>query len=101
MHGLIYLYLTGRSQRIVLDGSSSSLLPVISGMPQGSVLGPLLFLIYNTTLNDDSDVTLDADDLSLFRPICSPEDYDRSQEEISRLAAWVTTNLLTFNNCCY
>ena len=95
-------YLTGRSQRVVLNGSSSSLLPVISGVPQGSVLGPLLFLIYidgcaNTPLNSDSDVTLYADDLSLFRPIRSPEDYDRLQEDINNLATWVTASLLTFN----
>ena len=95
-------YLTGRTQRVVLNGSSSSLLPVTSGVPQGSVLGPLLFLIYingcaNTTLNDGSDVTLYADDLSLFRAIQSPEDYDKLQEDINELAAWVTTSLLTFN----
>ena len=95
-------YLTGRSQQVVLNGSSSSLLPVISGVPQGSVLGPLLFLIYidgcaNTPLNSDSDVTLYADDLSLFRPIRSPEDYDRLQEDINNLATWVTASLLTFN----
>ena len=95
-------YLTGRSQQVVLNGSSTSLLPAISGTPQGSVLGPVLFLIYidgcaNTTLNDDSDVILYADGLSLFRPIRSPEGYDRLQEDINRLAAWVTTSLLTFN----
>ena len=95
-------YLTGRSQRVVLNGSSSSLLPVISDVPQGSVLGPLLFLIYidgcaNTPLNSDNDVTLYADDLSLFRPIRSPEDYDRLQEDINNLATWVTASLLTFN----
>ena len=89
-------YLTGRSQRVVLNGL---LLPVILGVPQGSVLGPLLFLIYidgcaNTTLNNNSDITLYADDLSLFSPIHSPEDYDRLQEDINRLAAWVTTSLM-------
>ena len=99
-------YLTGRTQQIVLNGSSSSLLPVTSGVPQGSVLGPLLFLIYingcsNTTLNDDSDVTLYTDDLSLFHAIRSPEDYDKLQEDINELAAWVTTSLLTFNAVKY
>jgi hypothetical protein len=95
-------YLAGRSQRVILNGSSSSLLPVISGVPQGSVLRPLLFFIYidgcaNTPINSDSGVNLFADDLSLFRPIRNPEDYDRLQEDINNLASWVTTNLLTFN----
>ena len=83
-------------------------MPVTSGVPQGSVLGPLLFLIYisgcaNTTLNDDSDVTLYADDLSLFRAIWSPEDYDKLQEDINELVAWVTTSLLklSVNIYCY
>ena len=95
-------YLTDRSQHVVLNGSSSSSLPVVSGVPQGSVLGPLLFLIYiddcmNTPLNINSDVTLYADDLSLYRVINCSEDYTRLQEDIDELSTWVNSSLLTLN----
>ena len=97
-----YLLVTDRSQHVFFNGFSYLLLPVVSGVPQGSVLGPLLFLIYidgcaNTPINRDSDVNLFADDLSLFRPIQNLEDYDRLQEDIHNLATWVNANLLTFN----
>ena len=67
-------YLMGREQRVVVDSSNSDWLPVLSGVPQGSILGPMLFLCYindmpSCTLN--STTALFADDSKCFRPIHS------------------------------
>ena len=65
----IQSYLTGRRQQVLVNGETSKPLPVLSGVPQGSVIGPLLFLIYiddikPTSLSDDSYlITLFADDI--------------------------------------
>ena len=67
-------YLLNRKQRVVLNGSRSEYSVVESGVPQGSVLGPLLFLIYNTDLerNIKSNINFFADDTSLFSTVKSP-----------------------------
>ena len=65
---MIESYLTNRKQRVVLNGVESSWQPLLSGVPQGSVLGPLLFSIYinDLTKNISSNIKLFADDASLF-----------------------------------
>ena len=66
--GWIESFLVGRSQTVVLDGESSDELPVLSGVPQGSVLGPILFLLYINDLpeNVQSQVRLFADDTAVI-----------------------------------
>ena len=61
-------YLSGRRQTVVVDGIKSEILDVKAGIPQGSRLGPLLFIIYmNDIINDiESDILIFADDTSLF-----------------------------------
>ena len=95
-------YLTQRSQRVVVGGESSPSLPVISGVPQGSVLGPLLFLIYvndiaNLPFSSSTHLNLFADDMLLYRFIDCPEDVVCLQQDNDLLSSWVSRNHLTLN----
>ena len=85
-------FILNRKQRVVVDGSQSSWLPVISGVPQGTVLGPLLFLLF---INDidcgiKSNIRLFADDCILYRMISSEEDSKILQRDINLLSQWTT-----------
>ena len=80
---LIKSFLTNRFQRVVLDGQTSEWLLVKAGVPQGSILGPLFFLIYISDLSLDiiSTVKLFADDTSLFSII---HDNNTSANELNQ-----------------
>ena len=86
-HKWISSWLSGRSQRVVLDGQASDPVPVLSGVPQGSVLGPILFLIFINDLPDNikSSVRLFADDCVLYRNIHSLQDCLILQEDLDTL----------------
>ena len=66
--GLIYSFLSNRQLRMVLDGKSSQEYPVNAGVPQGSILGPTLFLLYINDLPDNvmCDIPIYADDTTLY-----------------------------------
>ena len=73
-HGSRVIYLTNRKQHVVVGGETSLDITVLSGVPQGSVLGPLLFLVYiddvsDTLLSDGSVLNLYADDMLLYKPV--------------------------------
>jgi hypothetical protein len=80
----------GRSQRVVVEGKQSQEAPVTSGVPQGSVLGPILFLIYINDLPEGvkSEVRLFADDTIMYRPISNPQDSLALQEDLDKLIEW-------------
>ena len=92
-------FLTGRKQRVVVNGYSSGWAEVTSGIPQGSVLGPLLFVIYINDLpsNIISDIYLFADDTKLYSKIDSLEDASQLQEDLRRLEQWSEKWLLRFH----
>ena len=89
--------ITVSGARIKKDGAEFDPLPVISGVPQGSILGPLLFLIYIdkvASLIRSSNIILYADDIALYLPIKEQSDYAQLQEDVTSLSSWVTENHL-------
>ena len=98
----LHNYLADRTQAVVINGTESDTSPVLSGVPQGSVLGPLLFLIYVNDLSSvaralSSKVNLFADDILLYHIITNTHDYVVLQEAIALLSEWSSTNYLTFS----
>ena len=93
----IYSFLTGREQIVIVNGVRSKSVPVISGVPQGSVLGPLLFLIMMTDIDEDiySFISSFADDTRVSREI----DTFKLQRDLNIVYHWATKNNMQFNNC--
>ena len=72
-------FLSGRQQRVVVDGQHSEWSSVTSGVPQGSILGPLLFLVYVNDIGDglSSSCRMFADDCTLYRKVKNKDDCAR------------------------
>ena len=92
-------WLYQRMQRVLVKGCKSRWAPVTSGVPQGSVLGPVLFLIYINDLEQgiDSAVLKFADDTKVFRVIKSDEDKTALQNDINKIKDWSDQWQMSFN----
>ena len=89
-------YLDCRKQRVVIPGVSSNWSTIEAGVPQGSILGPLLFrlYIYDIVDNINSSIRLFADDTTLYNPV---QAADQLNSDLLKIHQWATKWLVTFN----
>ena len=100
VYNWISSFLSGRKQHVVIDGVKSPAIDVISGVPQGTVLGPLLFILY---INDifsvvkHSKIKVFADDSKLHKRISSSADHSLLQEDLQAVIKWSFDNNMELN----
>ena len=95
-------YFNSRSQRVVINGTFSSWVSVTSGVPQGSIMGPFLFLLYVNELPDvlttTTAIALFADDAKCSKVVRNPDDCVALQHDLNLLTNWSKEWRLYFNN---
>ena len=97
--GWIQQWLEGRTQRVVMNGRYSDWTAVTSGVPQGSVLGPTLFLMFINDLEDgvQSTVLKFADDTKLYTEVTKDEGGEQRQEDLDKCTEWANQWMMEFN----
>ena len=97
---LLQSFLSSRYQRVTINGQTSDWLPILAGVPQGSILGPLLFLIYINDLPDglESLAKLFADDTFLFSKVYGSNLSARQLSiNLQKITVWVHKLKMIFN----
>ena len=101
LHAWFTDYLISRSQRVVIDSVFSPWVPVTSGVPQWSIVGPLLFLLYISDLpnvpSPSTSIALFADDAKCYRVVRNAEDYSSLQHDLSSVYDWSKDWSLSYN----
>ena len=93
-------FLTGRHQRVIIDGKMSGAIPVVSGVPQGTVLGPLMFVLYINdifTVVKHSKLKVFADDSKAHKNIKTSFDHQLLQEDLVAVVEWADRNNMELN----
>ena len=98
----LHVYLYNRQQAVIVDGDESESSSILSRVPQGSVLGSILFLVYindltNVVIHPNSIVNIFADDILLYHTISCPDDYLEVQHYITAIEHWSSDNHLQLN----
>ena len=98
-HHWVTQWLTKRTQRVVINGTESDYVHVISGVPQGTVLGPLMFLLYINDISENisSSIRLFADDCIVFRSISNNDDTTLLQKDLDEISNWAHVWQMKFN----
>ena len=96
-------FLTNREQLVRVGSSLSEPVKIISGVPQGSVLGPLLFLIFVSDLGENLDLAIAkilkyVDDSKILGKIATEEDVFKLQDEVNSIYSWATLNNMSWNH---
>ena len=95
----IQSFLTNRQQHVLYKGATSTWFDVLSGIPQGSVLGPCLFNLFINDLihQTNSPTALFADDTLIYRPVNTTQDEQILQQDINRVHSWCVANKMRIN----
>ena len=92
-------FLVGHTRRVRVGGQLCKEIKATSGVPQESVLGPLLFLVYVNDIwrNNDSSIRFFADDCIIYRKITYKNDIEKLQKNLDTLGEWVVENGMKIN----